>query len=127
LKFRVKFFIVFIFLGSLLPNSDFHELSKISSLLQHFQELATKTNNQLGFIDFLKMHYACSDEKETEKHNNLPFKQMGNSAYDYFVSTPVFQCQQTLLVFTPEKHFIHSDLIISGQFTGSIWQPPQIV
>jgi len=127
LKFRVKFFAIFILIGSLLPSSDFHELSKISSLLQHYQEHTARTAQSLEFLDFLKMHYTCADKKESENHDNLPFKQMGNSPYDYFVSTTVFHEAETFLVFTPVKHFVHLDLALSGQFTGSIWQPPQTI
>ncbi|MDQ3289994.1 MAG: hypothetical protein M3Q05_01760 [Bacteroidota bacterium] len=127
MKFRIKFFAVFIFIGSLLPNSDFHELSKISTLLQHYQEHKGRTTNPLSFLDFLKMHYACADNNTSDNHDNLPFKHMGNSAYDYFVSTPVLQSEETFQVFMPEKHYVHLNFVLPGQFTGSIWQPPQTV
>ncbi|WP_299823726.1 hypothetical protein [uncultured Pontibacter sp.] len=128
MKGRVIFFTVFIFIGSLLPNSDLHELSKIPTLLQHYQQHRQSANWQLSFSDFLKMHYACSAEQQTAgEHDSLPFKQMGNSAYDYFVSTPVVQhptdfIEQMPLVLTHHLHTAPSNL-----FDGSIWQPPQFI
>ncbi|MEJ8802106.1 hypothetical protein [Pontibacter sp. H249] len=119
---------MFIFIGSLLPNSDLHELTKIPALLQHYQEHQKNANKTLNFIDFLKMHYACAAEQQsTDEHESLPFKQMGNSAYDYFVNTPAVQHpeyfnEQTQL---EQAHYLYA--APSDLFDGSIWQPPQIV
>ncbi|GAB3821070.1 hypothetical protein [Pontibacter rugosus] len=127
MKVRVIFFTVFIFLGSLLPHSDLHELSKIPVLLQHFQQHQQNTDGQLNFVDFLKMHYASAAEKQSaDEHNSLPFKQMGNSAYDYFVSTPVVQHPAYFKVQKPLEQPPFLSVAPSNLFDGSIWQPPQI-
>ena len=72
------------------------------------------------------MHYACADGQSAKEHESLPFKQMGNSAYDYFVSTPAvpqpfyFKEQAQLT----EVHYIYT--APTNLFHGSIWQPPKI-
>ncbi|MFB9863352.1 hypothetical protein [Rufibacter immobilis] len=126
MKIRVIFFAVYLFLGSLLPNSDLHELSKISDLLQHYQTHVA-LNGQLSFSEFLHMHYQGSENTSSEKHDRLPLKQMGNSAYDYFVAMPLlqpsFQLQETQ---EPQHYLSHPQPRVADAFTGSIWQPPQV-
>jgi hypothetical protein len=127
LKFRALFFAVFIFFGSLLPNSDLHELSKISTLLQHFQVHQEKYPEQAGFLQFLQMHYQDVQHMQSENHDNLPFKHFGNSPYDYFVNTPVIQSPASVAVLKPQVVYILFDPAKPESFSGSIWQPPQII
>ncbi|WP_210461951.1 hypothetical protein [Rufibacter roseolus] len=126
MKVRVIFFAVYLLLGSLLPNSDLHELSKISDLLQHYQTHIA-LNGQLSFTEFLDMHYQGSENTPSENHDRLPLKQMGNSAYDYFVAMPLlqpfFQVQEAQ---EPQQFTSHPQSRVPEAFTGSIWQPPQV-
>jgi len=51
---------VYMALGSLLPGTDFSQLSRIPSLLDHFslhQQLAEQTGEQLSFLQFVHMHF----------------------------------------------------------------------
>lgn len=128
LKARVIFFTIFIFIGSLLPNSDLHELTKIPVLLQHYQQHQKDSAVPISFIEFLKMHYACATEQQSAaEHESLPFKQMGNSAYDYFVSTPVVQHPEYFNEQTQLEQAYYLYAAPSDLFDGSIWQPPQII
>lgn len=125
MKLRVIFFTVYVFLGSLLPSSDFHELSKITYLLQHYQSHQEQSASTLPFLDFLQMHYKGVESKPSKKHDGLPLKQLGNSAYDYFLAVPLVQCPPVLHpVMTPHQ-FIPLDQEVPEFFSGSIWQPPQ--
>jgi len=64
---------VLIFLGSLIPNSDYEELFKVNELLKHYKE-HKEGNSKLSFIDFLAEHYTeNSTHKNAPEHSKLPF------------------------------------------------------
>lgn len=126
MKFRVLFFAFFLFIGSLLPNSDLHELSKISFLIQHYQGHQDQSQGQLSLLEFLKMHYQDARHMKSENHESLPLKQMGNSPFDYFVSTPAVLCSQQLPHFPLPIQYILVDQQVADHAAGSIWQPPQL-
>jgi hypothetical protein len=126
LKFRVLFFAFFILLGSFLPNSDLHELSKISFLIQHYQGHQDKSQGRLSFLEFLRLHYKDSQHMKSENHERLPLKQMGNSPFDYFVSTTPVYCAPQVADFPQPKSYILFDLLIPDPAAGSIWQPPKL-
>ena len=126
MKFRVLFFAYFIFIGSLLPNSDLHELSKISFLIQHYQGHQDKSPVKLSFLEFLRMHYKDAQHMKSENHERLPLKQMGNSPFDYFVSTPLVLCSQQPPVFPLPVQYLLFDQLVPDQSAASIWQPPKI-
>ncbi|WP_192823018.1 hypothetical protein [Rufibacter sp. LB8] len=125
MKARILFLAVYLFLGSLLPNSDLHELSKVSYMLQHYQTHVA-LNGQLSFTEFLHMHYQGEENTRSENHDQLPLKQMGNSAYDYFVAMPMFQSPFRVNTAPEPQQFIPlTQPRVPDAFTGSIWQPPQ--
>jgi hypothetical protein len=126
LKFRVRFFAFFILIGSFLPNSDLHELSKISFLIQHYQGHQDKSQGQLSFLEFLKMHYRDARHMKSENHERLPLKQMGNSPFDYFVSTPLIQCAPQAPHFPEPREYVLFDQVVPDQSGSSIWQPPKL-
>lgn len=68
-------FAVWLFLGSLFPQTDLEELCKVPVLLLHYQ---TEHAN-LSFGDYLHRHYG--EDTSTEKcptHDNLPMHQHGH-------------------------------------------------
>ncbi|GGK84644.1 hypothetical protein GCM10011405_35650 [Rufibacter glacialis] len=125
LRLRVIFFAAYLFLGSLLPNSDLHELSKISFLLQHYQTHQA-LNGPLRFVDFLDMHYQGEENTRSENHDQLPLKQLGNSAYDFFVAMPLLQSPLRALDLQEPQQYTLFTPSVPDFFTGSIWQPPQL-
>jgi hypothetical protein len=126
LRIRVIFFAAYLFLGSLLPNSDLHELSKISDLLQHYHTHVA-LNGQLSFTAFLHMHYQGEENTPSDHHDRLPLKQMGNSAYDFFVAMPMLQSPFRIqeAAAEPQQFTPLTQQRVPDAFTGSIWQPPQ--
>lgn len=61
---------LYMLLGSLFPGSDFSQLSRIPSLLDHFaqhRQLAEQTEDQLSFLQFVHMHFY-----QTSKHADAP-------------------------------------------------------
>jgi hypothetical protein len=126
LEFRVIFFAAYLFLGSLLPSSDLHELSKISYLLQHYQTHKALTS-ELGFDEFLDMHYLGAEDTSSEHHDRLPLKQMGNSAYDFFVALPLLQPVFRVQAMPGSPQYAtHTQPRVPEAFTGNLWQPPQL-
>lgn len=116
---------MYTFIGALLPQSDLHELSKISVLLQHFERHQALHPHELSFVDFLRMHYEDADHMQAENHDGLPLKKMGNSPYDFFVKGPFLTYEQVVLHSTTPKHLVTSEPGFNNRFTGSVWQPPQ--
>jgi hypothetical protein len=72
------------------------------------------------------MHYKDARHMKAENHERLPLKQMGNSPFDYFVSTPLLQCTPRTPYFPQPKQYILLDQVIPDSFAGSIWQPPKL-
>lgn len=61
---------LYMLLGSLFPGSDFSQLSRIPSLLDHFsqhRELAAQSDEQLSFLEFIQIHFY-----QTSKHADVP-------------------------------------------------------
>ena len=125
MRLRAVFFAVYIFIGSLLPNSDLHEISKISALIQHFQRHQDNAGGGLTLVNFLKMHYQDAQHMQSENHEALPFKQMGNSPFDYFVNSIRFHHTAEAPEFSEIIHFPQPISRIKYSFSGSIWQPPK--
>jgi hypothetical protein len=125
LRLRAVFFAVYIFIGSLLPNSDLHEFSKISSLIQHYQRHQDNAGGRLSLLDFLKMHYQDAKHMRAENHEALPFKQMGNSPFDYFVNSIRFHYTAEVPEFSEIKQFQQPVTRVKYTFAGTIWQPPK--
>jgi hypothetical protein len=117
---------VYIFIGSLLPNSDLHEISKISSLIQHYQRHLDNSEGGLSLVDFLKMHYQDAQHMNAENHEQLPFKQMGNSPYDFFVNSIRFHYTAEVLEYSEIKQFFQLVPAEKFSFAGLVWQPPKI-
>ena len=61
-----------ILIGSLIPQTDFEELSKLPDLINHYQEHHAK-DDSLSFVSFLQEHYASKHRNE-EDHSKLPLQ-----------------------------------------------------
>lgn len=72
---------LYMLLGSLFPGSDFSQLSRIPSLLDHFaqhREMANQKDDQLSFLQFVRMHFyqtnQHADHSGEHDHQNLPLQ-----------------------------------------------------
>ncbi len=70
------FLATYFLLGSLLPRTDFSQLTKVADLLGHYQEHQLEAEEALSFLDFLCMHFIHPDHHEEtgHDHQNLPLK-----------------------------------------------------
>ncbi|GAB2534689.1 hypothetical protein GCM10027085_26910 [Spirosoma aerophilum] len=60
--------------SSLLPGFSIDQSAKWVELLQHYDQ-HRQTDSQLGFLDFLEMHYGANSEHQkhpNHSHQNLP-------------------------------------------------------
>ena len=117
-------------LVNFLPNQDMHELSGIASLIEHYHEHEHQDHDDehddIGFLDFLGMHYADEHHKNSAGHENLPFHHSHPSTVVNYFFTPLYN-----LVFQPAHYaavdkpkFNFASRLISS-FSNCIWQPPK--
>lgn len=75
MKSIVAFVLAGLMLGSsLLPGFSIDQSAKWVELVQHYEQ-HRQTDAQLGFIDFLAMHYGANSEHQkhpNHSHHNLP-------------------------------------------------------
>ena len=68
------------FIGGLIPKSDFSQLLNFSELLEHFadhQKEAKLKGDSINFLDFAFIHFFSPDQHqhdEPNEHDNLPFQ-----------------------------------------------------
>lgn len=103
------------------------QLFKIPNLIEHYKEHKTEGNTtSISFIDYIKLHYSKNAENN-QKHQQLPFKSIDNSATVLFVFTVLhFQIQPLKLLLSVERQFIYTKSFTSKLAT-SIWLPPKLV
>ena len=125
MKIVTVILVFFLFWGSVMPNNDFRELSKISHLIEHFNEHSKKT--ALSFFYFLNMHYGSEKEKHKDGHEGNDCLPLQNS----MASTG------TVFVFTNTKLFsaipqqsknqsigIYLPILLVAQLKP-LWHPPK--
>ncbi len=117
---------------SLLPNSDVMELFKLNNLLSHFTHHQVVEKQEIGFLEFLFIHYLDKRHQHTDcqEHNELPFHNTGQQTatnIHFFFTTPSF------FSWDFKVHYIEmlDSQIATYQdnyfpsFHLSIWQPPK--
>lgn len=117
---------IFLF-GALVPVQAQEELTKLSSLLEHFQEHKLETP-ELTFFTFLKMHYGeeFANHRSAHDHSELPMKTAHNHAH-----VPVPVVLPSFDFFVPKapasigRQLVFADQSYSFTFPHDIWQPPK--
>ena len=113
-----------LFIASVLPNIDTHDLDDIPELVKHFNEHKKESKGkELSFVGFLKMHYTKSEDTDKKDHSNLPFKHQHSCSITVAALMPSHN-------FTFTEHFIPvSKVKIAKSSTLSyhpfFWQPPK--
>ena len=119
---------IFLFLSYIFSATEFKQLIKVTSLLEHYSE-HKENNSRISFFDFLYMHYAGDDfvQTDNDRDMDLPFKKFDNTSSCSLsavlpVSTKLYNTQQTMSRFAAHKRV--------GQglgYSASIWQPPRFL
>ncbi|MFN3405331.1 MAG: hypothetical protein ACK40G_14620 [Cytophagaceae bacterium] len=120
----ISFILGMFFLGSsLLPMNDTCELSKIPELCRHYQS-HIQENEQLGFVEFLVMHYLDSEHSSKENHSELPY-----FSHFHTVSPLLVSFFEIKLEYVPSpvrnEAFNQNESSSYSGFVHSFWQPPK--
>lgn len=107
---------------------NLHELVKLKVLLVHFEE-TKRVNNNLSFIDFLKMHYETDDNNTADNNRDmeLPFK----SGVNVPLTPLVIPTYATTIANIPFFEF-KTDYILTNEssyysnFFKLVFHPPQV-
>ncbi len=110
----------------LMAYTNLEQILKFPKLVDHFLQHRSQNNN-LGFIDFLEMHYCTdSDAKADDDDMKLPFKVM-----DFHIASHVLIVtdSQGYNVVVPEKlcpivFYCHYIEMIPVKLTTSLLRPP---
>lgn len=111
-------------MAGLMPNMDFHELSKIPDLVTHFIE-HRQADDAISMLEFIAFHYGKESHTPTDGHS-LPFQDHPCCmvCHSFTTLTETFTFRYTPVYFNQE----FSDTYIlpfTSPFAFSIWQPPQ--
>lgn len=108
---------------------NLHELVKLKVLLVHFEE-SKKLDSQIGFIDFLKMHYVTDDNntEDNSRDMELPFKSGENAPIAPLV-VPAYSNALANVPFFELKseHFITDESSYYSNFFKLVFHPPQFL
>ncbi len=101
------------------------QLSKIPSLVAHYHHHVYDENEQIGFLDFLALHYGQnSSHRSAENHDDLPLF-LNSSACFVLITNSIFIPELAIQSsgFT-QPCFAYTDSYSFDKLT-SIFQPPQ--
>ncbi len=78
--YGVKKVLLLLFIPVFMLNNSLGELFKLPVLAAHFEEHRSQ-NPEIGFTDFLAMHYGGDDhnDKDQDRDEQLPFKKITES------------------------------------------------
>lgn len=119
---------------SLLPNSEVMELFKLNNLLSHFTHHQVVEKQEIGFLEFLFIHYLDKRHKHTDcqEHNELPFHNTGQHTaanINFVFTAPSFfswNFKVHYIEMLDSQKTTYQDNYFPS-FHLSIWQPPKFV
>ncbi len=119
---------LYFFIGSIFPNTDFSQMTKIFNLVEHFNE-HKKENEKKGesfsLVKFFAEHYTQTGHHNHSNghcHQKLPLHQFGGFTADFvaqtipFISSPEFEKNSPLLAGIYQWN--------AYEFIPSVFQPP---
>lgn len=103
-------------------NVSVSQFTKLPALLQHYRE-HQQGNRQIGFFDFLAMHYWCHNrhDSDDERHRQLPFKDH-TIVYSVYYKTTACRIQVTkpsqtaAVVYLPINEKVHLQTHLNALF-----------
>lgn len=121
--------LIFILFGYLFSFTEFRELLKLPSLIEHFTEHQSQ-DEHISFTEFLCMHYLHTQDNDGDdaEDRSLPFKSHSNCISVYSLN---FYPQSHNIVIKPIETGTSSlnsntEDFIFNSFQANIWQPPKI-
>ena len=125
----VKRILVYITLFiTLISTASTGQLLKLPILVSHYLEHQHK-NHDIGFIDFLYMHYMGNDmdDDDDDRDMQLPFKSSPPNCYNQLPSLPVAAIPLTRQnQFSEKNEFtISSETALMDPSLASLFRPPR--
>lgn len=116
----------YLLLGAIIPNSDFHELSKLPELVAHFTEHEKHADHSL--FSFMELHYGLNDgmkdHHQESHHGSLPFHEHNTGHAHVYISFQISIDLETRVELSG-REFTEYQSFISSEYSYSIFQPPR--
>jgi len=126
LKFIATILAFYIFLGGLIPNSDFSQLTRIPDMMKHYQlhqEEIADLNIKISFWEFIKIHFISpGDHEGNDGHQNCPFQSFCSSTTFIFSSLSVLFFETTVVVISGNLSYENA-FYLNGFITTEIHPP----
>lgn len=121
-----KIIAIFLLSSFLCANTSIGQLFKIPNLIEHYIEHQYEAEDtSISILDFLKIHYSKSSEKNHDDHQNLPFKTIDHLMSVFTFCNDVYQIQLVNFVTSFKKKFFYQSRFQS-KLISVIWLPPKI-
>ncbi|HQU60388.1 MAG TPA: hypothetical protein PLU64_14385 [Saprospiraceae bacterium] len=128
MKLVAKILALYFLLGGLMPGSDFSQIGKLSSLLEHYQlhrQIAQHEGKELAFTSFLAAHFwQPTDHQHNDggqSHQDLPLKNV--HVFSHILSEPT-PLQLSLPIMGLALHGFEHNNIQPASYSGAISRPP---
>ena len=124
------FFSLYLFAGSMIPNSDLTQLLLLPDMLEHWdmhQQEALDLGEQITFFDFFNEHYLESvkhNHDDQDHHPCMPMEHI-NSGFDFVLSASMIQVKE-LPSQAPASANRAPLKLVSSDFTKSLERPPSL-
>ncbi|MEZ5040470.1 MAG: hypothetical protein R2828_11270 [Saprospiraceae bacterium] len=128
MKITAKFLAIYIFIGSLLPGSDYGQLLHVKDLLQHVQVHkleGTQLGQAFSWNHFIYDHFINPDHhqhsKETD-HSEMPFHTIHDTIVVWVSSlSQPEETSSAVIIFQPQ--YFHNPFHLTG-FHRTLIEPP---
>jgi hypothetical protein len=123
-----RFSTILFFSITLLAQTEFHQILKLPSFIEHFTEHKIE-NSTISIIEFVLMHYFNGNikDKDYEKDMKLPFKTTecaALAAHIDIIPTHSFTTAQPVLFINKTYPSLTNSKVRFNQ-SGYIWHPPK--
>lgn len=136
MKHYITLSLLFIYsLTAVVPSVLLDEVWKVSSLVRHFKE-HQQENPNMGFVDFLQLHYSqdFAAHQSSHDHSKLPLKDHHAACANVVIAllAPDIDFNLTFLpskktFFVKKQGFPLRNERFSSSSLFDIWQPPKLV
>lgn len=125
-----KFVAISILIVFLLGKSEFFQLLRISTLIEHYLEHSSQ-DSEMNLFKFIAIHYAhhLTIDEDYDKDMKLPFKSNVSLISSDFLELPtVYYVKEILAIATIEKNDIiaYKNNFKYANHLSKIWQPPRL-
>lgn len=114
----------------LLTTTEFYQLFKLNSFVEHFQEHKAK-NGTISVLEFLNIHYghANVNDEDHDQDMKLPFKSCSNdfSSIQMITHTIEHFVPLSCFAYYTSKTYVSTESFLIPSYLSAIWQPPRVV